>query len=132
METANNIRVEEMSEWEADDWAAFGVSLWELRGNIIADPAYIDAGIDILVGLKKSLSECAPIMRKYIADLADSVADLLCERIRSLADDCRWDARQVAQSSPAISASDNNPPDDGGDLSLPPEWFDVLGDDDDE
>lgn len=132
METTNNIRVEDMNEWEADDWVAFGLSMWELRGNIMADPAYIDSGIDILVGLQKSLPGHTPIMRKYIADLADSIADLLCERIRALANDCRWDAQQMTQAHTAPATPDDTPPDDGDDLGVHREWFDVLGDDDDD
>ena len=43
--------MKDMDRWAADDWAAFGLSLWELHGNIVADPAYIDAGVDILVAM---------------------------------------------------------------------------------
>lgn len=132
MENTNTIKVEEMDCWAADDWAAFGVGLWELRGQIVADPAYIAEAVDILVGLRKALPELNLAMKKYACDLADDIALLCCERINSLVGDCRWDARQASQSYTAPSAPDDTPPDGGDDLGLPREWFDVLGDDDDD
>ena len=120
-----------MSRWAAEDWAAFGLSLWELHGNIMADPAYIDAGVDILVGLRTAVPHVNLELRKYCADTADVIADLCCERIRNLADDCRWDARQVIPQHSATSGSGDDSPDEGDSPDLPPEWFDVLGDDDD-
>ena len=74
---------------------------------------------------------CNLELRKYCADTADVIADLCCERIRSLADDCRWDARQVIPQHSATSGSGDDSPDEGDSPDLPPEWFDVLGDDDD-
>ena len=123
--------MKEMSRWAAEDWAAFGLSLWELHGNIMADPAYIDAGVDILVGLRTAIPHVNLELRKYCADTADVIADLCCERIRNLADDCRWDARQVIPQHSATSGSGDDSPDEGDSPDLPPEWFDVLGDDDD-
>ena len=118
--------MKDMNRWAADDWAAFALSLWELRGNIMADPAYIDAGVDILVGLRAAVPHVNMVLRKYCADTADIIVDLCCERLRDLADDCHWDARQVEQSHPTTPASDDETP------GLPPEWFDVLGENDDE
>lgn len=129
----NNIQVHDMNCWAVDDWAAFGVSLWNLQIQIKQDPAYISEAVDILVGLRIALPKLPPIMRKYATDVADMVAGLCCDCIKGLADDCRWDARQVAQSH-AMAAPDDNPPDDDppDDLGLPPEWFDDVDDDDDD
>lgn len=129
----NNIQVHDMNCWAVDDWAAFGVSLWHLQSQIKKDPAYISEAIDILDGLRIALPKLPPIMRKYAADVADMVAGLCVDCIRGLADDCHWDARQVAQSHP-MAAPDDNPPDDDppDDLGLPPSWFDDGDDDDDD
>lgn len=131
MENATTIKVEEMDCWSADDWAAFGVGIWELHGQIVADPAYISEAVDLLIGLRKVLPKLTLIMKKYACDLADALASLCCERINSLADDCRWDAQQLVQSHTASATPDDALPDDGDDLGIPHEWFDVLGNDDD-
>lgn len=128
----NNIQVHDMNCWAMDDWAAFGVSLWHLQTQITKDPAYISEAVDILVGLRIALPKLNLVMRKYATDVADMVAGLCCDCIRGMADDCHWDARQVAQSH-AMAAPDDNPPDDDDDpLDLPPGWFDDGDDDDDD
>lgn len=128
----NNIQIEEMNCWAVDDWAAFGISLWTLQRKIKEEPVYISEAVDILVGLRIALPKLSDVMRKYATDVADMVAGLSCECIRGLADDCRWDARQVAQSHP-MAAPDDEPPDNDDDpLDLPPGWFDDGDDDDDD
>ena len=133
MADTNNIQIEEMDCWAVDDWAAFGISLWTLQKSIKEEPAYISEAVDILVGLRIALPKLSEVMRKYATDVADMVAGLCCDCIRGLADDCHWDARQVAQTHPIASPPDDDPPDDGppDDLGLPPEWFDDGDDDDD-
>ena len=86
-----------------DDWAAFGISLWTLQRKIKEEPAYISEAVDILVGLRIALPKLSEVMRKYATDVADMVAGLCCDCIRGLADDCHWDARQVAQTHPIAS-----------------------------
>ena len=122
----------EMNQWEADDWAAFAVSLWELRGNIIADPAYIDAGVDLLVELREAAPQANLALRKYIADIAVEIASLCCERLRGLADDCRWTTTQAASISMGNPSKEEAPEEVGEDLGIPSEWFDCLDDDDDD
>ena len=131
MADTNNIQIEEMDCWAVDDWAAFGISLWTLQKSIKEEPAYISEAVDILVGLRVALPKLNLVMRKYAADVADMVAGLCCDCLRSMADDCHWDARQVAQSHPMAAPDDEPPDDDDGPLDLPPEWF-VDGDDDDD
>lgn len=138
METnTNNIQITEMDCWAVDDWAAFGISLWQLQRQIKEDPAYISEAVDILDGLRKVLPRLGLVMRTYAADVADMIAGLCCDCIRDMADDCHWDARQVAQShpmapdddTPYADLPDEDPPED---LGLPPEWFDGMDDDDDD
>lgn len=130
MENINNIKLEEMNVWAVDDWAAFGISLWQLQKSIKEDPAYISEAVDILAGIRKVLPRLNLIMRKYAADVAELVAGLSCDCIRSMAEDCQWDAKRVAQSHRA-APNLNLPEDDDEDpLDLPREWFDGLEDDD--
>ena len=124
--------MKDMDRWAADDWAAFGLSLWELHGNIVADPAYIDAGVDILVGLRAALPHINLALRKYCADTADVIANLCCERLRGLADDCRWTTTQAASMAMGDSPDVEQPEENGEDLGIPPEWFDDLDDDGDD
>ena len=130
MENFNNIKLEEMNVWAVDDWAAFGISLWQLQKSIKEDPAYISEAVDILAGIRKVLPRLNLIMRKYAADVAELVAGLSCDCIRSMAEDCQWDTKRVAQSHRA-APNLNLPEDDDEDpLDLPREWFDGLEDDD--
>ena len=122
----------EMNQLEADDWAAFAVSLWELRGNIIADPAYIDAGVDLLVGLCEAAPQANLVLRKYIADIAEEIASLCCERLRGLADDCRWTTTQAASMTTGGPQDEELPEEYGEDLGIPSEWFDSLDDGDED
>lgn len=123
--------MKDMNRWAADDWAAFALSLWELRDNIMADPAYIDAGVDILVGLRAAVPHVNMVLRKYCADTADIIADLCCERIRDLADNCRWNVAETTRqfSADHEDAQDETILDEGEGLELPPEWFDGLDND---
>ncbi len=130
MGNSNNINLEEMNVWAVDDWAAFGISLWQLQKSIKEDPAYISEAVDILAGIRKVLPRLNLIMRKYATDVAELVASLSCDCIRSMAEDCHWDAKRVARSHRA--APNLNPPEDDNEdlLDLPREWFDGLEDDD--
>lgn len=123
----NNIQITEMDDWAVDDWAAFGISLWQLQRQIKEDPAYISEAVDILVGLREVVPRLSLIMRVYATEVADMVAGLCMDCIKSIADDCRWKAQNVTQVRPITMAPDDDPPED---LGLPPEWFD--GDDDDD
>lgn len=128
MENTNNIKIEDMDCWAVDDWAAFGISLWTLQKSIKEDPAYISEAIDILDGIRKVMPQLSLVMRKYAADVAVMIAGLCVDCIKGIADDCQWTAHQVT---PPLN--DDSPEDDDGDgLDLPPEWFDVLGDDNDD
>ncbi len=127
----NNIQIADMDCWAVDDWAAFGISLWQLQRQIQEDPAYISEGVDIIVELRKVVPRLSQAMARYAADVVDLVAGLCCECIRDLADSCCWDGQTIIQARPVTLTPDDNPDDElPEDLGLPPEWFDGVEDDD--
>ena len=123
---SNEPEIRDMTHWNVDNWAAFGATLWKLRGDIEADPTYLSVLIDMLIGLAQVVPNASLPMRAYIADLADNLAELACNRIHGMADDCHWRAGPIYNGEGVSSHSDSNS-DDSNDLPL---GWDVNTEDD--
>ena len=126
---SNELEIRNMTHWNVDNWAAFGATLWKLRGDIEADPTYLSVLIDMLSGLAQAVPNASLPMRVYIAVLADNLAELACNRIRGMADDCRWRAGPIYNGEAVSTRSDSN---SDGSNDLPLGWGDDTEDDSDD
>ena len=91
--------VSKMGQWCPEDWAAFAVDLCHLKSSIEKEPEYISVIVDYLVDMGRAVYAVGNIpLRVYMADLAQSLAELGCARLQSLAGDLVWHASRIDDS----------------------------------